>query len=90
ARLQLLSELKLVDHAVLGHEGDIYSTVEEIRPDIITLGYDQLFDADEIRAKCSELGMNVKVVRISRYSESPYKGSSEIKDKLLQIIEDRI
>lgn len=90
ARLQMLSELKLVDHAVLGHEGDIYSTVEEIRPDIITLGYDQFFDADEIRAKCTELGMNVRVERISRYSNTPYKGSSEIKDKLLQIIEDRI
>jgi FAD synthetase len=90
ARLQMVNELKLVDRAALGHEGNIYSTVDELRPDIITLGYDQTFDPDEVARKCSEMGMNVKVVRISRYSKSMYKGSSEIKDKLLQIIEDRI
>ncbi|MCL4452333.1 MAG: FAD synthase [Candidatus Thermoplasmatota archaeon] len=90
ARLQLVNELKLVDRAILGHEGDIYSTVEEVKPDIITLGYDQSFDPDDIKRKCSEMGLNVRVVRISRYSNSTYKGSSEIKEKLLQIIEDRI
>ena len=90
ARLQMVKELKPVDRAVLGHQGDIYSTVEDIKPDIITLGYDQSFDPDEITRKCSEIGLHVKVVRISRYSNSSYKGSSEIKEKLLQIIEDRI
>ena len=64
--------------------------MEDIKPDIITLGYDQSFDPDEITRKCSEMGLHVKVVRISRYSNSTYKGSSEIKEKLLQIIEDRI
>jgi FAD synthetase len=90
ARLQLVKELRLVDHAILGHEGDIYSTVSEVKPDIITLGYDQSFDPDDVKRKCSEMGLNVRVVRISRYSNSTYKGSSEIKEKLLQIIEDRI
>jgi FAD synthetase len=90
ARLQLVKELRLVDHAILGHEGDIYTTVSEVKPDIITLGYDQSFDPDDVKRKCSEMGLNVRVVRISRYSNSTYKGSSEIKEKLLQIIEDRI
>lgn len=36
--------LKPVDEAYLGCEGDIFKTVEKIKPDIIALGPDQDFD----------------------------------------------
>ncbi|MCK5559731.1 MAG: FAD synthase, partial [Thermoplasmata archaeon] len=47
-RVELVNELKPVDKAVLGYEGDMYKIVEELKPDIITIGYDQEFDSQEI------------------------------------------
>ena len=43
-RLEMVEALKPVDRAVLGHENDVFRTVEELKPDIIALGYDQDFD----------------------------------------------
>lgn len=90
SRLKLVKQLRIVDEAFLGHEGDIYQTVADIKPDIITLGYDQHFDVDEVRNKCRAIGLNTEVVRIGKFSDSKYKSSSQVREKLLQIIEDRI
>ena len=44
-RRELVATLKPVDKAVLGYEGgDRFRTVEELKPDIIALGYDQEID----------------------------------------------
>nr|EGQ39934.1 MAG: hypothetical protein J07AB56_06620 [Candidatus Nanosalinarum sp. J07AB56] len=45
----MLSSLEVVDNAVLGSEGDIYSTVKEIDPDTIVLGHDQHHEEEEVR-----------------------------------------
>lgn len=89
-RLEIVSELKIVDRAILGHEGDIFATVKEVDPDVITLGYDQHFDPKIIEDKCREMGMNTKVVRVSKYTSSPFEGSSQIRRKLLENIEREI
>lgn len=90
SRLDLVRELKHVDRAILGHEGDIFKTVLENRPDIITLGYDQRFDADKIQEKCRELGLSTKVVRISRFDGKRFQSSSEVRQKLYDLIESQI
>ena len=90
SRLALVGELKHVDRAILGHEGDIFKTVLENRPDIITLGYDQKFDDSRIEAKCKELGLNTKVVRISKYDGKRFQSSSEVRQKLYELIESQI
>ncbi len=90
SRLEMVKELKPVDRAILGHEGDIFKTVLENKPDIITLGYDQRFDADKIQGKCRELGLNTKVVRISKYDGKRFQSSSEVRQKLYEMIESQI
>ncbi len=90
SRLKMVSELKPVDKVILGHEGDIFRTVLENKPDIITLGYDQKFDADKIESKCRELGLVTKVVRISRYDGKRFQSSSEVRQKLYELIENQI
>jgi len=40
-RLFAVQEHPLVDEARLGHEDDKYRVLEEIKPDVICLGYDQ-------------------------------------------------
>ncbi len=87
-RLQIISELRVVDRAVLGHEGDIYQTVKELKPDIIALGFDQRFDPEEIESRSREIGVNLKVARMPRLPGYT-KSSSTIKEKLLEHIEGR-
>ena len=90
SRLKMVNELKPVDRAILGHEGDIFKTVLDNKPDIITLGYDQNFDADKIEEKCRELGLSTKVVRISKYDGKRFQSSSEVRQKLYELIERQI
>lgn len=89
-RLAIVSQLKPVDQAILGHEGDMFQTVREVKPDIITLGYDQRFDAYSIESRCREMGLETSVVRISGFDHALMKSSSDIRKKLLQIIEGAI
>ncbi len=90
SRLAIVSQIKSVDRAILGHEGDIFRTVSENEPDIITLGYDQHFDAARIEEKCRELGLNTKVIRISKFDGKRFQSSSEVRQKLYELIEGQI
>lgn len=63
-RLALLSSLRAVDAAVLGVEGDIYTTLERVSPDVVALGYDQYHGEKEIVREAERRGMRVRVVRL--------------------------
>ena len=72
-RLNLIKELKIVDEAYLGHEDDIYEIVEEIKPDAIALGFDQIHDEDKIKSELKKRKINAKIVRLSEF-----KGGSDL------------
>lgn len=64
-RRELVASLKPVDQAVLGKEGgDIFGIVEQLRPDVITIGYDQPFDEKDLERELAKRGLKVKVVRL--------------------------
>lgn len=63
-RRQMVEALKPVDRAVLGHKGDYYRIVTELKPDIIALGYDQKYDEADVAAECAKRGWRCKVVRL--------------------------
>ena len=67
-RVKLLSALKDVDAAILGVEGDIYVTLEKVRPDVVALGYDQYHMVEEVKMEAARRGMELEVVRL----DSPY------------------
>jgi cytidyltransferase-like protein len=81
-RQELVSSLKFVDVAILGHEGDIFKTVELVRPNIIALGYDQVHQEKHIVEECKKRGLNLQVVRLQ--SPVPDLKSSSIKKDLGQ------
>ena len=64
-RLAMVEALEVVDHAVLGDPQDMFRPVREIRPDIVTLGYNQHFSEEELSEQLERMGLRVKVVRIS-------------------------
>lgn len=77
-RLQMIQGLRVVDEALLGSEGDIYSTVQEINPDVITLGYDQNHSEKKVKDMAEKAtGHNVNVTRIK---EKPGYSSTKIRE----------
>ncbi len=79
-RCQLVQSLKFVDAAILGREGDIFKSVEFVRPDIIALGYDQIHEESIISEECNKRGLKVKVIRLD--SPIPDLKSRRIKELL--------
>jgi len=74
-RRKMVEALGVVDRAILGSEGDIYSTVEQIDPDIITIGYDQDYDKNKVRKMAEKATKHeVKVERIG--SQKDYSSSN--------------
>ncbi|RLF47216.1 MAG: FAD synthase [Thermoplasmata archaeon] len=64
-RRKLVEALKPVDKAVIGYEDDFLRIVEEIKPDVIALGYDQHFEGLEEMLK--KRGIKAKIVRCGKY-----------------------
>ena len=81
-RVELVGALKPVDRAILGNEGDMFSVVVEIRPDIIALGYDQRFEEGELERRCAARGLNVRVVRLKKH-EDDLNGTRKIIQKII-------
>ncbi|MFA5101726.1 MAG: adenylyltransferase/cytidyltransferase family protein [Candidatus Thermoplasmatota archaeon] len=83
-RVNLIKELKIVDEAYLGHEQDMYAIVEEIKPDIIALGFDQIHDIETIKNELNKRKLTVQVVRLTKYQgESDLEGTRRIIQKVI-------
>src|SRR5437879_8223849 len=91
ARFQMVEALKPVDRAVLGHEGNIYDILDEIRPDIIAIGYDQVHSEERILAECRKRGLTTRVLRLPKF-EGDLVGSRKNRRKVAEwlALEDRL
>jgi FAD synthetase len=87
-RLQLIKELRIVDNAFLGRKDDIYEIVEEIKPDIIALGYDQTHDERKIDLDLKKRKMKAKIVRLSKFKNiEDLDGTRKIISKIISAYE---
>lgn len=77
-RLEAVRTLDIVDEAVLGHPGNIFDVIEEIKPDVICLGYDQKVLKQELEDELKKRVIKADVIRIGPYMSHVYK-SSKIK-----------
>lgn len=62
-RVEMVQALDVVDEARRGHPDDIFVPIEEIKPEVIVLGYDQHHDADAIREALDDRGIDCRVER---------------------------
>ncbi len=83
SRVQMVAALRSVDRALLGHEGSIYDILEEVRPDIIALGYDQIHNEDKILEECRKRRLQTKVVRLP-HIEGDLDGTRKIVRKVAE------
>lgn len=74
-RLVAVQACPEVTQAYLGHLGDKYAIIEEQKPDIIALGYDQGHFADRLPEEMLKRGLKAKIVRLKPYKPELYKSS---------------
>jgi len=83
-RCELVASLKPVDTAIVGKEGgEIYDIVREVRPDIITLGYDQPFEPTQLEKDLAARGLKVRVVRLPQLDHD-LDGTRKIITKIIE------
>lgn len=83
-RRALVESLKVVDEAVVGFEGlEVGEVIEKIKPDIITLGYDQGEMESEVKDYLSKHKLPISIVRIGKFGENTLDSSTKIKQKII-------
>ena len=80
ARLDALKRLGIAHEVLLGHKGDIFEIIEEIKPDVICLGYDQKVSEEKLEKELKTRNLSAKIVRLSSHEPHIYK-SSKFKPK---------
>ena len=87
-RLEIIKELKIVDEAFLGHKDYMYEVVKEIKPDKIALGYDQIYNAEDIKYELKKRNLKVQVVRLPKYNGmDDLNGTRKIISKIISAYE---
>tara|TARA_Y100000310_G_C20587580_1_gene766267 strand:+ start:407 stop:805 length:399 start_codon:yes stop_codon:yes gene_type:complete len=74
-RLETIKALEFIDKAILGNKGNIFNIIEEIKPDIICLGYDQKIDEKDLKEELKNRKLNTKIIRIKSFKPEIYKSS---------------
>lgn len=72
-RLAHVASQKIVDKALLGNEGDKLKIVEQEKPDVICLGYDQKISEEKLKELLAKRGLQPKIVRAQAYQPEKYK-----------------
>lgn len=83
SRRRVVEALSVVDGAILGSEGSIFDSVERIDPDVITLGYDQGYDPEELEETLADAGFEgIEVVQIEGCEGGGVTASSDVKAQI--------
>jgi len=87
-RVAIIKELKPVDAAYIGKENDMYAIVEEIHPDIIALGYDQIHDEKLISQELKKRKLHTRIIRLQKCAEiTDLEGTRRIISKIISAYE---
>jgi len=85
-RRALVESLKVVDEAVLGYEEfDIGAVIEEIKPDVIAVGYDQEGIEEQVRKAVAQRKLPIQVIKIGKFGKDELNSSLKIKRKITEL-----
>ena len=88
-RLKMVAALKPVDNAVLGDLHDMFQPIREIKPAIITIGFNQHFAEEKIKGDLLSRGIISEVVRVGQYPGDSCSSTSRIIRKILKQYKER-
>lgn len=84
-RLQMVAALKPVDHAILGDKTDMFIPIKEIRPSVITIGFNQHFDEVKLHQQLIERGLAPEIIRIGKYVEEDLCSSRFVVQRIIEV-----
>ena len=82
-RLKMVAALKPVDYARLGDPVDIFRPIRDIRPAVITLGFNQHFNEDQLMTELAKRDLAAEIVRIGAYSGDALCSSRRIMTEIV-------
>lgn len=82
-RLHMVRALKPVDYARLGSTTNIFEPIRNIEPDIITLGFNQIFSEEKLREDLDKNKISAEVIRIQAYNGHGFCSSRDIMKQIL-------
>lgn len=82
-RRRMVAALRCVDRAILGDTVDMFRPIEQIRPDIITIGFNQHFDEEKLNAALSARGLSATIVRIGKFSDAELCSSRLVVERIV-------
>jgi FAD synthetase len=83
-RRRMVAALRCVDHAILGDKTDMFRPIEEIRPAIITIGFNQHFDEVNLRQQLASRGLFAEIVRIGKYGDDELCSSRLVVQRIVE------
>jgi len=84
-RLRMVAALKPVTHAILGDKTDMFRPIREIRPAIITIGFNQHFDETKLHQQLLERGLETEIVRIGKYEDDDLCSSRFVVQRIVEV-----
>lgn len=87
ARLQAVAAHPCVDEAYLGNHDDKYRIVEEIKPDVILLGYDQQAFTDKLEDELERRDIDAEIRRAEALEPERYKSSLLREDTMPRVVD---
>ena len=74
-RLKRVRQLGMADEVMLGRRGDKLAVVEQVKPEVLALGYDQKAFTQNIRQRLKDRGLKTEIVRIKAFHPDKYKSA---------------
>ena len=82
-RLEMVSALRVVDRAVLGHKRlDLIGVLRDIRPSIVSVGYDQSDIKSTVKKLIQQEKLGIRVVQIRKFAPSALNSSTKLKNRI--------
>ncbi|MFA4877332.1 MAG: adenylyltransferase/cytidyltransferase family protein [Methanoregula sp.] len=82
-RLAMVAALKPVDHAMLGNKTDMFRPIEDIHPDIITIGFNQMFSEANLEEQLRARNLTPRVIRIGKCPDGNLCSSRLVVQRIL-------
>lgn len=84
-RLKMVSSLRVVNRALLGHERlDLLGILREEKPDVVAVGYDQRQIGMAVMKVISDAKLPIRVIRIPEFGPVQLNSSTKVKTRILR------
>jgi FAD synthetase len=82
-RLAMVAALKPVDHAMLGDLTDMFLPIEKIHPDVITIGFNQMFDPETLSSQLAKRNLTPAIMRIGKFPGDDLCSSRQVIQRII-------